>query len=722
MNILVTGGYGFIGTALCERLVKEKHQLYIIDDLSSPSPYKLHAPHVFYQKDIAERDCEMIFQNNNIDILIHLAAKTDLKAAEEMPYDNCQSNILGLINMLDLAVRYKIKKFVFVSSTAVYGDSEDRTLSETSPLIPRSLYAINKASGEAYCKIWRENYGLETMILRLSNVYGPKQSITNETEVIARLLQQIKNEHPLTVHEEAPQRRDYLYIDDAVIAISLAATKSIRQPLLNIVSGTSHSTHQILEILGRHFKLPPQIQEKNRAFGLFNASFSNTLAKECLAWTPRYDLETGLLKTKESRLPSPSDKKSPPAPSIWTAYRPYIENAVIFLFMSCLAFANLRGGFLDFRLGMDYNYVYIAIMGLLYGKKQSLPATVLSAFLFCGTLLAKGADIVTILYQVQYLTHLAAYLAIGVVTGYVTDRRNMLLSEADHFLTRLEEKYRFLQKLYQECVKTKDSLYNQIVNSEDSLGKIYSIVRSLDSLAPEDIYTNALDILRKIMHCEAIDIYSVNADASFWRIKLRSFNEAPYLENSICIAKSDYAQKVMQSKGVFINKRFSGPCMAAPIFHQGKIIAIIQLYNLPFESMNLHHSNLLRVTSMLISDALAKAYRYEILESEKKYLPGTQLLLPAEFKKLLAEMAKRNIKYSQPYVLLRVSDKKNDLRNFYHDLANIIRAEDYAGLDDDDNILLLLQNVTTDLVPSVQKRLADKGLQTIYLTGDKNDR
>ncbi|WP_346353112.1 NAD-dependent epimerase/dehydratase family protein [Azotosporobacter soli] len=719
MKILVTGGYGFIGSQLCEKLIQEKHDVFVIDDLSSGLARNLTLPHVFYRRNIADQECEAIFQNNNLDIVIHLAAKVDVAESAKAPYEDCQSNILGLVNMLRLSHQYKVKKFLFISSTAVYGDSAELTLSEASPLKPLSLYSINKANGEAYCRIWQEQYGLETVILRLSNVYGPRQGSFGEAGVISSFLKQIAAGQKLVIHGDGQQCRDYLYVDDAVMAIYWAAVKIVRQPVINIVSRQSHNLLEVVKLLGKHYDLPGLTHEKYRTFDICRASFDNSAAKEQLGWTPRYTLEEGLEKTclwqAEQALLAP--EKAPSPPSFLSVYRPYLENATLFALMACLSFFNLHGGLLDFRLGMDYNYIYIAVMGLLYGKQQSMPATALSVLLFCYSMTAKGADLVTLLYQVQYLTHLAVYLALGVITGYVTDRRRHILADKENELERIADKHRFLEKMHLECVQVKDVLYNQIVNSDDSIGKIYSIIKDLDSLAPEDIYTSSIDVLQRIMRCGSVDIYTVNADSSFWRIKVRAKDDAPYLENSIRVADSPYAQKVMQTKGVFVNRHFAGPSMAAAIRYQNKTIAIVQLYNLPFESMTLHQSNLLRVTALLIADALGKAHSYELSSSEKQQVSGTQLLLPDAFAKLQQEMTKRSLKHNQPCTLLRLRDKREDLVALYHSLANVIRAEDYAGLDPSGHVLLLLQNVTREMLPVVQERLAQKGFHTIEMAG-----
>lgn len=180
MKVLITGGCGFIGSHVAERFFKEGHEIFIIDNLSAGSRNNVSIQHKFYNLNVADKKCEEVFRVNKIDFVIHLAAQVDVNISDRDPCLDSEANILGLVNMLDLSRKHGVKKFVFASSAAVYGDNQNLPLAETAPAQPISVYGINKSVGEEYCRRWKEMYQLDTVILRFANVYGPRQGVKGE--------------------------------------------------------------------------------------------------------------------------------------------------------------------------------------------------------------------------------------------------------------------------------------------------------------------------------------------------------------------------------------------------------------------------------------------------------------------------------------------------------------------------------------------------------------
>lgn len=672
MKILITGGCGFIGSHVAERFTKEGHDIYIIDDLSTGTQENLTVKHNFYCLGAADPKCEAIFRNNSFDIIIHLAATPDLF----MDNNDClvsQDNIWGLANMLELARKHGVQKFIYPSSISVYGNLTG-TANEDTPVKPLSRSALYHALAESHCQAFRENRGLDIVVLRLSTVYGSRQSF---------------DEKDFLLTNDQYTSAGYIYVDDAVDAIYKAATTSGHSPVLNVASGSGVSLGEL----------------------------DNSRIKQELGWQPKYSLAEGLAETHRwyaERHARRSKLKTIKKNSMFTRYRPYLENGTLFLLMGTISYASLNGSIMDFWVGLDYNYVYIAIMGLMYGKRQSLPAVLLSSILFIVYMMARGADFVSLIYQVQYLTHLATYLCVGVVTGYITDNRERVVADKDAELCNLQERHDFLQQMYDECLDIKDSLYSQIVNSDDSLGKIHGIVRELDSLRAEDTYTSAAGVISKVMKTDAVDIYTVTKDNSYLRLKVRSAAKACLLPKSIKAADYKYAEQLLQTKDVFVNKKLNQayPDMAAPIIHDGKVIAVIQLYCLPFESLSLYHINLFRIAAMLISGALSRAYLHDSELRDIKYLPDTVILLPKEFDKVLAAARKRSELFRQEAAVLRLIEKPADYKQISSIVAGSIRAEDYIGMNPDGSLVVLLLNISSAMVAEVRKRLNNKGIFT----------
>ncbi len=148
MKILITGGCGFIGSHVADRFYKEGHEIYIIDNLATGNIKNVEVPHKFYNIDIASQRCEEIFKANRFDVVVNLSAQVDVNTSLESPYLDSKSNLLGITNMLDLSHKYGVKKFMFSSSAAVYGNTEIIPINEECPINPISPYGMSKSVGE----------------------------------------------------------------------------------------------------------------------------------------------------------------------------------------------------------------------------------------------------------------------------------------------------------------------------------------------------------------------------------------------------------------------------------------------------------------------------------------------------------------------------------------------------------------------------------------------
>lgn len=296
MNVLITGGCGFIGSHLANRFYKEGYDVYIIDNLSTGNINNLSVKCKVYEIDIENPMCEEIFKFNRFDVVIHLAAQASVNLSLENPYLDCKSNILGLINILELSSRYNIKRFIFPSSAAVYGENIELPINETDLKNPISPYGINKYIGEYYCKKWREIYGLNTMCFRFSNVYGPRQGTIGEAGVISTFINKALVGEPLSVYGTGEQTRDFIFVEDVIEAI-FKASKTDVCGIMNLSSNIETSLNDLINILKEFIDINEINYEKERASDILKSRLDNTRVKKCLSWDIKYSLKEGLTKT-----------------------------------------------------------------------------------------------------------------------------------------------------------------------------------------------------------------------------------------------------------------------------------------------------------------------------------------------------------------------------------------------------------------------------------------
>jgi UDP-glucose 4-epimerase len=299
MRCIVTGGAGFIGSNLVDKLIDEGHEVIIFDNYSTGKKENINPNAKFFLVDITHQP---YFETNTmkdimsgVDVVFHLAALARVQPSIENPIEYHNTNINGTLNMLDACRKYGVKRFVFSSSSSVYGDvrEEDLPTSENSELNPMSPYALHKLVGEQYCKLYSELYGLETVSLRYFNVYGERQPIEGAyTLVMGVFAQQRLNGEKMTIRGDGEQRRDFTYVGDVVDA----NIKCMEYPLelngdiLNVGNGDNKSVNDIADLIGgERVNLEPVIEPRVTLA-------DNTKIKKLLDWKPTQDLNQWVKK------------------------------------------------------------------------------------------------------------------------------------------------------------------------------------------------------------------------------------------------------------------------------------------------------------------------------------------------------------------------------------------------------------------------------------------
>lgn len=296
MNVLVTGGYGFIGSAVARRFFKEGANVYIIDNLSTGHLRNVDFDHKSYLLNVEDEVCEHLFKETSFDVVIHCAAQTSVQKSVQEPVKDVLTNIVGLSQMLFLSSKYKVKHFVFASSAAVYGDSHYPPLEETDVSEPISMYGLNKSIGETYCEKWQRDYRLPTLIYRLANVFGPRQCMRGEMAVIPSMLKSSIEGKPFTIYGDGEQTRDFIYVDDIADAV-YAGVQARLQGIYNVSTNEAWSIHQVILLL-QHLNHPLEIQYAPAREGDIVHSFLNNakLAK-AIGWRPKTTFAEGIERT-----------------------------------------------------------------------------------------------------------------------------------------------------------------------------------------------------------------------------------------------------------------------------------------------------------------------------------------------------------------------------------------------------------------------------------------
>lgn len=316
-RVLVTGGAGFIGCNLVRRLIKEGAQVRVFDNFSTGKRENIQSiiddlitelPNnsITNNFDIFEgdlRDFALILEaTKDIEIIFHQAALPSVIRSVRAPNTTNDVNITGTLNLLESARANGVRKVIYASSSSIYGDSE--TLPKKEDMIPNPLspYAVSKIAGEHYMKVFSYLYGINTIILRYFNVYGPHQDPNSEySGVIAKFITAFINNKPITVYGDGEQSRDFTYVDDVVEANILAAKSNVSGDVFNVAGGNRHTLNQMVKILKSIFKKDDceVVYKDVRPGDVKHSQAEVTKVKETLNFKAQISFEKGLRKTVE---------------------------------------------------------------------------------------------------------------------------------------------------------------------------------------------------------------------------------------------------------------------------------------------------------------------------------------------------------------------------------------------------------------------------------------
>ena len=318
MKIMVTGGAGFIGSNVVDGFVQAGHEVLVVDDLSSGKRSNVNRDARFHQIDIRSGEIGILMERERPDIINHHAAQISVPASVSDPLLDADINLKGFVNLLENAVKYGVKKVIFISSGgAIYGAASEYPTSEAYQPIPLSPYAVSKYSSEHYLTYYRHQHGLDYTTLRYANIYGPRQIPHGEAGVVAIFMDNILKGCPSTLFhfpdDEEGMVRDYCYVGDVVRA-NLEVLEKGSGDFFNIGTGIETKTAALYNHIYDAFKESGKELSKNLAVLIKKNARAGDLAKSCLVaekalsvlgWSPQTDIKEGIKKTLEWRISHP---------------------------------------------------------------------------------------------------------------------------------------------------------------------------------------------------------------------------------------------------------------------------------------------------------------------------------------------------------------------------------------------------------------------------------
>lgn len=290
-NILITGGAGFIGSHAADLLIEKGYNVFVVDNLSSGCGCNLNKDAKFYNMDINSPRLEDVFKENKIDYVFHFAAQASVGFSTKNPTEDAVENILGSINILKFSKNYGVKKFIAASTAAVYGFPEYLPVDEKHSTKCLSFYGLSKLTMEKYIEL----FGVDYIIFRLANVYGPRQSALGEAGVVAIFSDKMKSNKEVEIHGDGEQTRDFVYVSDVAQACIHAIQSEIKNEIINISTNKATSINKLFKLMGSkyNYNKKPNYGEE-RLGDIKHSVLNNEKCKKLFKFVPGICIEEGL--------------------------------------------------------------------------------------------------------------------------------------------------------------------------------------------------------------------------------------------------------------------------------------------------------------------------------------------------------------------------------------------------------------------------------------------
>ena len=721
MNILLIGGSGSLINNLIIKLNKEGHRVYLL----TGSRYK-QAPYqkVFERYDFTyDSTClDEIFESINPDLTLFTGAyDTNFRWQDERDAVKFSA---GLMNILMAYYMNNRGRFIYISSDEVYGIHYEEDITEEEPTTPATLKGMVIAQGEELCESFRNNRGLDVITLRIDNLYAIPKERRDVNHICARMCLEALETGSIKAVEG--NRISLMYETDAVEYIYLLVrAKEHKSPVYNLSSGLNLSEVEIAETISMAMDMPVEVV-KSESRGarrilsgrLLDSEFGRPLCCDEKAILTK--MADSMKKNSYVFLLGEKAKlpwwKRVLQKTNWVvrAMIPFVENLICFIPFFMI---NNRTAESAYFANLDLYLLYVLLFAIVYGQQQALFSAVLATAGYCFRQMYDRSGFELMLDSNTYIW-IAQLFILGLSIGYMKERLNVLKKESEEEQQFLSVQLTDIQDINSSNIRVKDALETQIVNQNDSIGKIYSITSTLDQYSSEEVLFYACEMLMQLFGSRDVAIYTVS-HSDYARLFASTSERARCLGNSIRYAEMGVFYDTLMEHKVYINKSLDEnfPLMANAIFEADKMQMIICIWDIPWERMTLGQANQLMVISALIQNAVLRANRYlEALEN-KRYVAGTRQMEPEAFSALAHAFMMAESKGLTDSTLLRIIAPREEYPKMSVLLDERLRDSDYFGTLEDGVLHALLSNTNKEGAVYVMQRLAEYGVKSEIVEG-----
>lgn len=718
MDILLVGGSNRLMKTMINKLNKEGHRVYVLtggrnyNDSYNKAYEKYNFPY--------DSDClKEIFESIRPDVTVFFGAY-DTNFDWSDPRKESVHYMAGLQNIISSYAALKKGRFLYLSSEEVHSQSYPNNILEESPVSPEGFRSIAVAQGEEICHSYRVNMQLDTIVARIDHLYGIPDKDRKETNVCAQMCIEAIRTGKIQVNEK--KIFSLLHMADAVeFLYKIIEAKSTKRNFYHISSGEVISELELAGLvrqeMGDKIELVDAAAGKEFRLVLANHYFAEEFGvrifhpiQETVKEIAKY------IKRNKSFYLVKEETEQSKWQKLWQSMRviikaaiPFVENLVCFIPFFML---NNRAVGSEYFANLDFYLLYVLLFAIVYGQQQATFSAALAVAGYCFRQMYHRSGLEVLLDYNTYVW-IAQLFILGLIVGYMRDQLQEVHKENERELHYLSGQLYDIQDINNSNVRMKNIMETQIVNQNDSFGKIYEITSSLDQYEPGEVLFYAAEVLSRLIDSRDVAIYTV-ANRSYARLFSSTSKKARELGNSIEYPKLEEMYDQLKEKKVYINKNMDEryPLMADAIYSGEDMQLILMVWGIPWERMTLGQANMLVVIGYLIQNAVLRANRYlEALENQR-YVEGTDILDTEAFSSLVnAYIGARN-KGLTECTILRITVEESRVEEAGASLVKLMRQTDYMGKMADGHLYALLSNTDKKDADFVIRRFEETGYES----------
>ena len=715
MNILLIGGDGSLTNQLIRKMNKEGHRVHLF----TGNRYKTADYEKVFEKYELSYDSEClgdVFESVNPDVTIFMGAFDSnfrwLNEQREMVrFTSSLTNFLTAYAMAGKG------RFIYLSSDAVYSGDYGENIAENNISNPSNLKGMALAQGEDICESFRRLRDTDIVVLRLDHMYKIPKTLKEVDDIPSRMCLEAMKTKSIVINPD--NKFSLLYEFDVVEFIfQLVKCDDHSHSLYNLSSSKEVTEAEIAQYVAQAMGEDADIaiveaSAESRRCILDNRRFYDEFGLEVFADTQKTVEEVvnymvarpRIFLTEEQRKKTIFERIRDRMGWAVKAMIPYIENIICFI-----PFFLLNNGAADSRYfsELDFYLLYVLLFAVVHGQQQAIVSAVFAVVGYFITQV-QARDLFSVALDYNIYIWIAQLFIIGLVVGYMKDQIHKLRMESEEERLFLNRQLSDIKDINGSNVRVKDALETQVVNNNDSIGKIYAITSKLEQYTPEEVLFHAAEMLEEFLGSKDIAIYTIS-NRDYARLFTFTSKRAKSLGKSIRYRELEELYDEIAEHKVYINKTQDEryPLMAAAVFDNDQMQIIIMAWGIPWERMTLGQANILTSISYLIQNAVVRASRYITTLENRRYQEDAHMMEEDVFTSLVRVFMDAKNKELTECSIIRL-----EVQDHYEETAKAVssklRQSDFIGILDDGNMYILLSNADSNDAGFVMDRIQNEG-------------